>query len=427
MLLQLRIVRDPPPEAWNRVRRYASWMHEVHVLEWSTLGEDTFRVLRLNSPAGGWFPALQDLFWIITEHNLPHADLFFSPHLKEVTMNVSGSWGNTSIPRYVLSTITSILFALPTSALQLLVIGIDGRGAPWADFKELFSSVVLRCGPSLTGFTSPAPLSDTAMNHLIQLPHLHTWSTGGPPPNSSPSSLSPVFPSLAQLTLRDGAACGWLPLLERLEHNVLTTKGVTPLSGMKESLRFLDVYNPSGCALNVSFTLPIQMFRNLISLNVQVCCRGGNARCGFELSDDDVAKLAIALPQLDSLFLGHPCFRNTCATTAICLLSISTYCVKLRYLEIHFNTTNIVDNLKTALEDPRFEALRSRPRCTLSCLEVHWLPLTLDESGFEMVADGMADIFPSLERCEGASEYSGWRELSERITVLREVRTFPTS
>ena len=166
-------------------------MREVRVLEWSTLGEDTFRMLRVNSPAGGWFPALQDLFWIITEHNLPHADLFFSPHLKKVTMNVSGSWGDFNIPCDILPTITSIFSALPTSALQLLVIGIDHRGVRWADFKELFSSVVLRCGSSLTGLTSPAPLSDMAIKHLIQLPHLHTWSTGGPPLNLSPSSLPP--------------------------------------------------------------------------------------------------------------------------------------------------------------------------------------------------------------------------------------------
>jgi len=84
-------------------------------------------MLRVNSPAGGWFPALQDLFWIIPEHNLPHADLFFSPHLKRVTINVSVSWGSTNIPRNVLPTITSILSVLPTSVLQLL---IDGQSDP---------------------------------------------------------------------------------------------------------------------------------------------------------------------------------------------------------------------------------------------------------------------------------------------------------
>ena len=214
-------------------------------------------------------------------------------------------------------------------------------------------------------------------------------------------------------------------MFEYFEHGALTTQGVTPLSEMKESLKFLEVLNPSDYIFDVSFTHRIQAFRNLISLNIWVFCQDGDTRCSFELNDDDVAKLVIALPQLDTLFLGYPCFRNTCATTVVCLLSISTYCVELRNLRIHFNTTNIVDDLKTALEDPQFEALRSRPRCPLSYLEVHRLPLILDEPGFETVGAGMIDIFPSLKRCGGAS--GSWEKLSERIAVLQEMRTFQTS
>jgi len=56
-LSQFGIVGDPPLEAWNRVRRYASWMRQIRLDEWWALGEDTFPKLRLNSPPGGWFPA----------------------------------------------------------------------------------------------------------------------------------------------------------------------------------------------------------------------------------------------------------------------------------------------------------------------------------------------------------------------------------
>ena len=41
------------------------------------LEEETLNKLRLNSPPGGWFPALQGLSWCITEFNLPYADLCF--------------------------------------------------------------------------------------------------------------------------------------------------------------------------------------------------------------------------------------------------------------------------------------------------------------------------------------------------------------
>ena len=410
---------DPPPETWKRVQRYASWMRRVHVDDRSVLGEDTYCKLRLNSPAGEWFPALQDLSWTITESNLPHADLFFSPHLKKVTIRVSWSWGKSDIPRDTLPNITSIISALPAAALQTLVIGLPPHGVPWADFIESLSSVALRCGQSLTEVTSPAPLSDTAIAHLIQLPHLHTWFTGGPPPNVPPSSSPLTFPPLVHLTLWDSAACGWLSLFKRLEHDVPTTRGAGPLSRMKESLRTLNVKYLYDFTIDVSFISPVQIFYNLISLNVGARCRDedGNDRCVFKLNDDSATKLAMALPRLESLFLGHPCSENTCTTTVACLLQISAHCIKLRTLTIHFNTTNIVDDIQNISQDPRFQTLRSLPRCTLSRLGVYLTPLTLDEPGVETVAHGMIDIFPSLKCCEGLADT--WDEISERLDKLR--------
>ena len=389
--------------------------------ERSALGEDTVHKLRLNSPVSGWFPALQDLYWSITKSNLPYADLFFSPNLTKVSIYLSGSWGDSDIPHDILPTIASVIPAIPASALQLLVIHVDPRRVPWAVFKEPFSSVVLHCGTSLTELTSQAPLSDAAISHLIQLPHLHTWFTGGPPPNFPPPLLPPVFPPLVHLALWDNAICGWLSLFQRLECDVPPTQGTTSLSRMKGSLRFLNIRNLYDFVIDTSFTSPIRMFHNLISLNVATRCRDGDVdnRCAFELNNDNVTHLTTALPQLEALFLGHPCFMNTCATTVACLLSISTNCVKLRHLEIHFNTTNIVDDLENIFEDPRLQELRSLPRCTISCLKVYQIPLTLDESGLETVAHGMIDVFPSLKCFEGFIE--SWDELSERLAKFQGV------
>ena len=167
----------------------------------------------------------------------------------------------------------------------------------------------------------------------------------------------------------------------------------------------------SGFIIDASFTSPIQKFRNLFQLRVRVCCHGG--RCTFRLNNDDVTKLVMALPQLGDLLLGFPCAENTCATTAACLLSISVYCVKLGALEVHFNTTNIVNDLKNISMDPRYRKLRSLPRCTLWRLYVHAMPLTLDESDLQAVGDGMKDIFPSMQSIEGP--LGAWRELSREV------------
>jgi len=125
-------------------------MHRVCVEDWMILEEETLNKLRLNSPPGGWFPALQGLSWCITEFNLPYADLFFSPHLKRISIYVS--WFNTALPLSTLPTLASIISALPISSLERMAVGDNFEMLSWAHFKDPFSSVILRCGSSFTEY-----------------------------------------------------------------------------------------------------------------------------------------------------------------------------------------------------------------------------------------------------------------------------------
>ena len=386
--------------------------------ERTVIVEDTFNKLRLSSPPDGWFPALQDLSWRITESNLPFINIFLSPHLKTISIYTPSTWTGPNIPHNILAAIASVISALPTPALRLLSVDI-GYNTPMAYFKDSLSPTVLRCGPSLTTFTSTVPLSDAAVNHLIQLPHLRTWHIKCPPPRYPTPPPPLIFPPLASFTLGEGSAREWLSLFERLEGGGSTVQGLAPLSKVKESLKSLNVRDPSSLVVDISFTSPIQMFRNLVTLGVMVYCPyvDGDDQCAFRLNNDNITKLATALPQLESLFLGRPCLKNTCATTVACLLPISVHCVKLQKLQIHFNTTNIVDDFKNISEVPRFQELHPLPRCTLSHLYVDRMALTLDEPGFETVVGGVIDIFPSLKRCIGHGW--GWGEISERIAGLR--------
>ena len=381
-------------------------MHEVRVEERMHLGEETFKKLRLNSPPGGWFPALQDLFWCITESNILYIDLFLSLYLER------------------------IISVLPTSSRERMSVGIGYKTMPWAQFKDSFSSFILRCGPSFTEYDSPVPLSNAALDHLIHLPHLRTWRIHGPPPTYPASSLPLVFPPLRELTLGEVAACGWLtlgevaacgwlPLLRCLEGGASTTRGATPLSKAKELLKVLNVEDISGINIDPSFVSTIRCFRNLVRLNVEDFCHHGydDRQCIFKLNNDNIIELAMTLTQLEFLLLGYPCPKNTCLTTVACLLPISVHCSELRELEIHFNTTNIVDDFKNTLEDPRFQQLRSLPRCSLTILDVSRMPLSLDESGSNIVAKGMVDIFPSLTCCKGHKE--GWSRLTRKIVSIQ--------
>jgi len=385
------------------------------------LREETLLKLRLNTPAGGWFPALQDLNWYIAESNLPLTELFFSPNLKKISVYPSFLWGRSGIPPDVLPAITSTIFTLPTSTLQSLMVFPSepwSHMTRWADFTTSLSSAVLRCGPSFTEFISMVPLSGAAVDHLMRLPHLSTCHIDGPPPSYSPSDLPLIFPPLTNLALRAGFVREWLPLLERLGSCSM------PPSKVKESLKSLKFPSP---VVDATSTSLIQTFCNLVDLNVDSSCsrRTGEGPCIFKLNDDNVTKLVMALPQLESLLLGRPCSDNTCATTVACLLQISVHCVKLRTLGIHFNTTNIADDLWNISYDPRYQELHSRPRCKLSRLEVLRMPLTLDVLGFVTVAKGMIGIFPALEYCVEAVRDTGWRNLSVVLKELQEGVEFP--
>ena len=199
-----------------------------------------------------------------------------------------------------------------------------------------------------------------------------------------------------------------------MEDSVPAAQGVTPLSKVKESLESLRVEDHPAPIIDSSFASPIQMFHNLVTLNVNACCNDGReGNCTFKLNDGNVSDLAMALPRLETLFLGRPCSENTCPTTVACLLPISVHCVKLKVLKIHFNTTDVVRDFKGISEDPKFLELRLLPRCTLAGFGVGDTPLALDEFDVETVVKGMVDIFPSLRTCGGSG--GTWGEVNRRI------------
>ena len=418
-LLQFTIVGDPSPEAWSRIQRYASWMRSVSMDYRESLGEEAVRQFRLNAPAGGWFPALRVLDWVIATHNHPYIDLLFSPLLEEVYIDAPPSWNTAGFIPTMLPALGSTISALPTSALRILSIGTARNACMhlrwWRHLEDPFSSLVLRCGPSLTRLSSPISLSDEAINHAIRLPSLRIWEVEGPPPSCSALSPPFVFPPLAEFGLWEPSAHGWLSLFQQLEDRASATQDVTPLCKVKESLTHLNVVHRSvAVVIDISLTSPIQMFRNLVSLRVRGNCYvDGEDQCTFKLDNDSVTKLAMALPQLTHLLLGYACSKNTCTTTIACLLPISVYCVGLDELEVHFNITNIINDLKSISIDPHFQEFLSLPRCRLRDLDVSDMPLFLDESEFGTVVDGMRDIFPSLQSVQGSMDI--WCELSEKF------------
>ena len=418
-LIQLKLVGDPPQEAWTRLGRYVSWMQAVEVVRGLNLNGATIEKLCLNSPAGGWFPALQEFTWHITRRNAPYGKLFFSPRLEKITIFPVWHQQDSDGYRKLVSSVASTFSTLPVpGGLQVLVIAaLNNRihdSLPWEYFKDSFSSVVLRLGPSLTNFNSVVPLSDEAVVHLISLPNLQTLELDTPPPHHSTLRLL-VFPPLKLWSFAEGVVVKWFSTLELLEGDVTAAQDVTPLARVKASLRHLRVTG-DGVAIDNALTSPIQVFQNLVRLDMDVYCY--EDECSFELDDEDVGTLVMALPRLKTLVLGHPCPMDLCNTTVACLRTISMHCLELEELEIHFNTRQMAAHLEEmGMEEEEEEEEEERSQmCSLKSLGVHEMPLILAALEEEEVCDGLWNIFPSLERIVRAKDSeSNWDAISGQM------------
>ena len=126
-----------------------------------------------------------------------------------------------------------------------------------------------------------------------------------------------------------------------------------------------------------------------MTLEAQVNCSSVGT-CIFQLTDDDMENLAIALPHLESLRLGKPCIFDTCKTTVAALMSISVHCLDLT--ETHFNTLEIVRDSQRVLDRG---AGRDDAKCRVSNLPVGGLSVEAQKN-IETVVMGLKVIFPCL-------------------------------
>lgn len=212
-------------------------MRQACVCEWLILGESI--LLKFRSELSFW-RVVPSIAGIILGHRGIQSSLrrpILHPALKRISISVSLPWSVSGVPHDILPVVALAVSMSPTSTLQHLSVEECNFEVPWTHLKPPFSSLALRCGPRLVEFTSSVSLSDAAINHLIQLPHLQTLRTEGPPPTYPASSLPRVFPPLTDFTLGEGAVPGWFSLFERLEGHISATQGVTPLSRVKESLK----------------------------------------------------------------------------------------------------------------------------------------------------------------------------------------------
>jgi len=404
---------DSSGREWQRYRRYASWMRQLHLREiddrW--MKGNLFDLLLAGSTSGLVCPALSSLKCYLTRTNQPFIPRFLSPHLTFLAIHGPPFYYNT--PKHLLPDPIPILKALQSSCLEEVIItfGLNGIDR----LEEEVSSMIQRCGRSLRVLS--VPLEEAAVHHVVGLKNLRVWkNVCSPPPSNLP--LSTTFPPLQTLTLKR-KAYGWIPWFAQRERSISEAHG-GPVEHAEPMATLTHLEFHGWIPVDATFISPFSLFPNLTYLFVQPNCAATDG-CNFFLANQDVVQLSAALPLLEVLDFGSPCSLSTCRTTVSSLLALSVHCKGLHRLRIHLNTTNITSDIQSLSEDPYFHDLGSFPtRCRLLYIEVGSLPLPYPRSDEDVttIAAGLISIFPSLREVHPHIG-RGWAALRLRIRELQ--------
>jgi len=399
-------------------------MRRLDVREWGLSEEITRLVLPSSDgipPALPLYP--RELNWWLNETNLSLLPKFISPDLAKVVITTNAfarsgetvePWGE-DLPDEVAPVMRSAIRLLPPSLQVLrLQLGI------WLDtrFTEEISAFILGCGETLREFNTNLVMSSQAIVHLMELPNLLDWATEQRPPqvmelipHGVPDGVTSLFPSLKVLGLRGEAALEWLSLLG-------DAKSRTPpwiIAG--DGLPGVTYYHPTS-PIDSSLVSRFLPLTDLVEVKVNMECLF--RPCVSRFTDQDVERLAIALPNLKVLVLGGwPCDSDTCPTTIRSLLFLSIHCPKLKFLNIHFRTANLRADMLDMLSYAYSQGLHSKPRCTLKTLVTQQMPLELYDYDLALIPMGMLTMFPSLTKFVSKSPV--WARLERLVKILEHM------
>jgi len=361
-------------------------------------------------PNGVLCPGLRALDWTIYPYSLPFYRLFLSPHLTHLSLFYPPF--GVEVSDEVLSGLTSVILALEPLHLRSLSLRWHIPTEASRRLESAVSSAVLRCGPSLTTLSVSTSLLDAAAQHITHLPKLTFWYAMNGLPKGSNFSLSNAFPQLEYLELVTEESLEWIPLLGAIARH--TPSGQPSSHGPGQSLITLN--SLAYVRIDAAFMSPIAEFHGLVHLTLGSSC-SSTGGCAFNLTDDDMTRIATGLPRLRHARFGRVCSANSCRTTVSSLVSLSTRCRELGFLEVHFNTINLRDDLESVLADPRPDNLPPFPERGHFSLSLGDAPISITGEDVGPVLTGFITIFGPLYQIYGRTD--GQRGLSSRLSAMR--------
>ena len=386
-------------------------MHRL-VLNWNS--GISVEVFRLVLTEGVVCPGLRDLELRANFDTLPFYRLLVSPKLTSLSLEYSTFF--TESLEEELSIIQPVIMGLDTSPLRKLRLQWWGMPTePNRQMESVASSAVLRCGSALEKLAIYSPLSDVAVQHIMQLPNLDTWYAVSGPPRTPDLQISDIFPRLEHLSLASQESLEWLTLFTAISRHIPSGQNSHSPPGRGAVQRLGRLVISLRVPIDAVLMSPIMQFRGLISLKLTSTCslmRG----CAFRLTDDNIVEIATALPNLEVAILGLVCSANSCQTTVASLVSFYTCCRDLERLEIHFNTINLRNDLESASADPRLDSLpllRTRDTFYLSLSDA---PYTISEDDVVLVLKSFRGIFSSPIHIVGIN--ASWKELNLKLQEI---------
>jgi len=358
-------------------------------------------------------PNLRSIRWDIYPWDLvPFLRLFLNPGLVDVDID----FPRDGLHIYRPATI-SLIPTRGLTHLRLVSMKDDDESS-----MDTLHNLLDEASETLRSVCLDGQQSMVVIEKLLQLPNLRCLDVRLPGTRISPPAV--VFPSLEKLVVHHSEDGSWLHILQNipgLRELVATYSGSSPAylqtlgsslgTDMGQTLTSLKCSSGKEAPLTESGLRPFLSFGRLTTLELATPCIG--QRCGTQLNDSIISELAMALPGITSLTLGGiPCRTSTSDVTVTGLVALSTNCVDLDFLQLHFNAKDI------ASRGTRANAQTHRFTCKLRTLSVGSQPLPSNPDDVLLVTFAILHIFPHVK----AISYTGgnWYRVRRGVQLFRD-------
>ena len=386
-------------------------------------------MLSMQTPTLGHYilPNLRSIQWRIHSWQFaPFLRLFLNPELVDVHIEFPCNGPHLHRP--------AIVSLIPTRDLTHLRLGSMEK----EDFSlDVLHNLLNEASETLRSVSLGGELSIAVIEKLLQLPNLRCLEVQLPGTRISLPAHTAVLPSLEKLAVIYREAGSWLHVLKNIPNSTLreidaTFLGSSPThlqtlgnslldANLEETLISLKCFSGDGIPLTKAGIRPLLSFRRLTTLNLVSSCT--EERCGAQLNDSIISELVMALPQLTSLMLGGiPCEASTSDVTITSLVAISTHCVELDILRLHFDTNDIISR------DTHTNSRTHKFTCKLRTLSVGAQPLSSNHDDILLVTFTILHIFPHVETI--LSTGGDWDQVGRGVRLFRKaprITPFPAA